>query len=493
MYVLQVPLGMGFHDYTSSTILFFITCFWMGYVNPSAATRKIALLLPVVLFVTLVTTPRSYVAQGFMWELLGMSLMSLCVSTAVSLCVFPRFASIETQDRFGYALSRSSEVLELVMSAVLSTHRASAEVFLCEADSIVKNASDSQEAMGVRAFLSQLEPVATLRFIFRNQQILYNKYSPTELAAISGNLGWHLTSVIHAARNMNFNEYHAIGVENLRDEFLDTIFKYQNVIALVDCRAQDVERVDQAIEHLKTACDHMFATLSRSLKIADQRTATAAEDSFYDGINKKRVDIPSSCQGLDSSSFDSDAKTGANRLAFSFFLFHISELVQTVENKFHSKSTVTTPVSAVSPKPFVTMQDVLHMPVALYLSMFTHYATDYETKTKVALRTAFLMGIGLIFAEVPKMAMKFEQGQMCPDSCFVCSLTLFSVFLQASGLCSACLCPRETTWEAPCTRRGTASLAPYSEPSTRTSCSSRWAPICTTSSACTFLCCSCAD
>ena len=66
LYVVQI-LGVGYHNYTSATLIFFFATFYLGYTNSSVASRKVALLLPVIMIPTLINTPRQYVSRNFIW------------------------------------------------------------------------------------------------------------------------------------------------------------------------------------------------------------------------------------------------------------------------------------------------------------------------------------------------------------------------------------------------------------------------------------------
>ncbi len=129
--------------------------------------------------------------------------------------------------------------------------------------------------------------------------------------------------------------------------------------------------------------------------------------------------------------FDHDAKRGANRLTIGFFLFHLSELIQTVDTHFSTTAAGESPCSAreradtttsaaeTVPKPcnpFFWMFTTLY---GLCMGMLRSWAADHKTKTKVGLRTAFLMGVALIFVEVPRLAMKFENGKWRLVLCFI--------------------------------------------------------------------------
>ena len=421
IYVLM-KLGMGYHDYTSTTILFFFTCFILAYINPTVATRKTSLLLPAVFFVTLVNTPDFLVPDDFVWELLKVVLVALCVDLAVSITIFPRFACLEIQDRFSYSLARNQEVLELALSSMLCTQRAHAEVYLSEANAIIAHVNNNQEAMYARAVPGKVEPVGLIRAIFRSKQTVFNQYSIAELSQISALLTWHVTATVHAAKHTHFNEYHAVACDTCRDSFLNAIHQYKDLIKLLRGRVHSKDQINAKITELKKALDHMHAVLSRALRAADKVTPVdgttfvpTAEGNLNDSTEEGQ-------EVVKAVLFDGDAKKEANRLTFSYFLFHMSELIQTVENKFSTNAegqvaTVEASAKEVAEaeKPKLTPADVamkiVLLPVVIVTAIGKSLTTDWKVKAKVGIRTALLMGVAFVFATVPKLVLKFENGQ----------------------------------------------------------------------------------
>ncbi len=273
IYVLQV-LGMGYHTYTSSCIIFFIVCFWMGYINPSMAARKIALLLPVIMITIIVTTPNAYLASDFIWQFVAECFIGLAVDLAISLFLLPTYATFEVSERFNYTLQRNAEVLELLVSAMLAEHKAESEIYLCEADELIRCMQENQDAIGMRAFVATYEPMSLLRVVFRSKQVVFNRYGVMELAALNSTIFWHVSCIAQSVRHISFNEYHSHTWGHARLSFQDIVAKYHVVVCLLgnerNGHAQDVTAIDAAIIELKAACDHMYSALSQGLKSADR-------------------------------------------------------------------------------------------------------------------------------------------------------------------------------------------------------------------------------
>lgn len=86
------------------------------------------LIIPVVFFTTIINTPRALIEHDFAWQLLSMCLLASTISIATSMLIFPRYACLEVQDRFSYSLKKGREALKLAAKAIMSTHKAQAEV-----------------------------------------------------------------------------------------------------------------------------------------------------------------------------------------------------------------------------------------------------------------------------------------------------------------------------------------------------------------------------
>lgn len=274
IYVLQI-LGMGYHSYTSTCIVFVVVCFWMGYVNPSMGARKIALLLPAVILVTIVNTPNALLTDIFIWEFLEDSFIAVAVDIAISFVLIPRYASFEVTERFHYALRRNADVLELIFNAMLSNHKAESEIYLCEADELLLRLQENQDTIGMRAFVGSYEPVTILRSLFRSKQLVYNQFALSDFQLMNSTMFWHISSLAQAVREINFNEYHANTWSHTRSAFQDIAMKYHAVVVLLGNEqngsyVQEPMVINAAIVDLKKSCDHMYWVLSKSMSSSDK-------------------------------------------------------------------------------------------------------------------------------------------------------------------------------------------------------------------------------
>jgi hypothetical protein len=506
IYILQ-KIGMGYRNYASASILFFIVSFWVGYVNPSTQSRKIALVFPVILFTTLVSTPRQYVTNTIVWDLLGECLMSCTISLAISFLILPRFACLEVHDRFNYTLHRTSEVFDLTIRGMMASHAAKAEVYLTEAESLLQNCRENHELLDQRMYFSQFEIVSLIRFLFNRHQILYNQYSTSDLASISASLLLHVHVMMHSVRAIHFNEYHADACKQADTAFFAITEALQHVIRTLDdekhfhiwffCQKyQNAHEIHEALNQLQTAINYAYEVLSLSLRSAqlhaeEQTHFKDVEEDNDDDLSANRMtkklssdyhlatsnsnttsqfhplpppSLRSTFDHLFTSSrslhhldnnkssnlhtknheeneeqdqdeeeeedlaYDLDAPTG-NRLAFSNFLFHLTEYVQILQSKF--QQTIEKPTSLSSQKQDKPSSPPLPLPChscytliklfflnycyfpaqTFFMQQWILYTTDIYAKLKTGLRTAILLGIGFIFVEVPILANKFEQGQ----------------------------------------------------------------------------------
>lgn len=94
---------------------------------------------------------------------------------------------------------------------------------------------------------------------------------------------WHVVSLVHAARNIQFNEYHAIASVLMREAVIETTDQYTEVIKLLTrsrdfagccCGGggQDTDAINAAIVELNRKCDHMYAVINHSITTADRET-----------------------------------------------------------------------------------------------------------------------------------------------------------------------------------------------------------------------------
>jgi hypothetical protein len=455
IYVIQ-RLGVGYHNYLSATLLFFFVTFYIGYTNLSITTRKIVLLLPVVVIPSLLQSPRSAIPPNFIWFLLGEMLVASCVSVAVSCFVFPRYASVELQDRFSFALSKLAQVMELSIQAMMATTQVESQSYLLETESLLKLLYENHDAMVQRNFFSKLEPQYLLRKVFRTH-LVYENHSNLELVGISSTLLWHLYSMVQSVKEMNFHKFHAKITEETNTIFMTIAKKFQTVLHKIDSATCSKEEMDLEIQDLLETCDESYKILSLALKEAETLIHKSREDNDNELIHVKKEmtetfqelkakakqfqppetlieeetlesPLPSDSERAPLKdmkySFDLDARIGGNRLTFSFFLFHLSETIHYLNSKFHSESETKTSQSpatvltstnsaTVPQKPSLSLFGKLKMiVVVIFTSIYQfHFDDKKEIRLKTGLRTAVTLSVALIFIEVPILATKFENGQ----------------------------------------------------------------------------------
>ena len=170
VYILQNQ-GMGYQDYMSATLFYVLIMFCIGFANPQLKSRRIALFLPAILFTVLVTTPSQFIPSDLVWICLKQSMVGLAVALAVSIVILPRYACVELQDRFTYALALTAEACEAATVAMLSTRKTISVGLLLDAEVIMDNLKSNQSIMNERTFQSTLEPRQLIRKLYRGKQL----------------------------------------------------------------------------------------------------------------------------------------------------------------------------------------------------------------------------------------------------------------------------------------------------------------------------------
>jgi len=430
IYVLQ-KIGMGYHDYASSAVTFFFICFVAGYLNPQTFVRKMGLAMPVIFYSTLITTPRNLIGKYFAWQLLGEFLMAICIAIAVSMFILPRYASTEIHDRVSYTLGKVSKVFELAMLAYMSTRKTEAEVYLMEADQILANLVENQDTMNVRLFLSQYEPSFLFRKITRFYQPLYLEFTLPELVSTSSTLIWHCQCIINGIRNCNFNKHHVDRIHTNRASFLVLIQEMKEVMRLIQANensgflkfAVSNDSLDRALQRLLHSYDsayHLLSIISKDAYDNDKEISIHHQSEKLTNLkNRKEFEKHTTEEKKERIPlYDLDARKEGNGLTLCYLLFHLTEFIESLNNRFHSQSRrmmkeqKEKAAKEAQAKIKNYFYEIVLLPIYAYFQtmIFTHLS-DYQNKIKTGLRTAILLGIGLIFVELPILANRFEQGQ----------------------------------------------------------------------------------
>jgi len=396
-------LGVGYQDYASSTILFFFVTFIIGFCFPNVALRKPVVLLPAVMFTVLVTTEPQYLTKNFIWTIYGGALIAMCFITAVSLLIFPRFACLEAQDRLGYTLSLAGEVFQLIDLAMMSTNTASASDYIFEAESLLENMKSNQLMLNARVGQSALEPKGFLRKYFRRHQSMFNRMSIPELGETSSSVLWHLQSALHAVKKIHFHKMHAVGIAECRDIFSRVHAKFKEVTKLIATATtkepQDVTKINVAVASLWELCDKLGPILASSfLKKRNTHWNNNNNSNSNTIYREENFGEVTSSTVID---FDPLASTLNNGMTFSFYLFHMSEMIRLINEKFGSPELAKKAPPSKQPKK--------HVPFGTRLIIFfKRYGKEY---TFTGLKTALILGVALIFVEVPYLEKKFEHGK----------------------------------------------------------------------------------
>ena len=379
-------------------------------------------------------------------------LLRLVIVVLVSITVVPRFACVELHDRLLYNLDCGKAALQLITKAIMASHHAHARVFLSEVGGILTNLEANQAAMAARVPQAAMEPQRFARALCRGSRngSCFQKLTSAELLNLSDSLLWHFSSMARAAGNLNYNEYHGVVVDKSREAFLAVAGKFNEVIDLLsnsrkhascygvrqmfssssDADAEFDAALDHAITSLIHTLDHAYSVLSDSLKYAD---ANVPLDKLVSGrkgpgslwVAGKGWTLPVSVNtDAENSNFDADASPMSNRMAISFYLFHLSEMVDIIAAAFHhSKSIVqasdsetpdavnnasqanSSATEAVEPTP------TSKTGVSACIDKIKGFVPiDWWGRTMTGLRTVLIIGVALIFVEEPTLSNQFENG-----------------------------------------------------------------------------------
>lgn len=304
--------------------------------------------------------------------------------------------------------------------------------------------------------------------IFCRHQAAFNKLPIYELTGTSSSLLMHVSSMVHAVRDIHFHQFHAEAARESKDAFLKVTHHVRKVTKILGNRWQvhDLEQINEEIRAMQDACNEAYHTLGLSLKTADMKIKAqsrneTSEDAAAENLLKKNatfgftvatdsnkdtysvqsymapvateatvVGKPAVVEGKASGEskgdgisdnqhlteqieyYDIDASKKGNRLPFSFMLFHFSEYLQTIENKFSTDLSKPAPSLSIVQRLQLWLNVCLIMPLQGFIGMqMAYYSVDHYNKILTGLRTALLMGVALIFVQVPALAEKFEQGQ----------------------------------------------------------------------------------
>ena len=350
-----------------------------------------------------------------------------------SFLVFPRFACVELQDRLRFSLDRGKVVLELLTCAFMATHKAHADTYLNEADAILLQLESNLEAMIPRVAQSALEPQSLVKRLLRGSSSRLRLMTPAQMYELSSAINWHFLSMTRAARHINFNEYHALAVDVCRESFMAAAGRFREVIDLISQADNDfwsgkfgfvdVEALEAALVNMAHAVDHAYKMLSDGLKHAD---GTVRFDNLISSrrgpgstwISGKGWNIPDTSKDKVNTNFDEDASPNSNRMSVSYYLFHLSELVNTVQQEFQQKAlkgdipseNLSENASNSHDKTIVSLPEKKEKLTCVEKLAKVFIPVDWYGRTLTGLRTALIIGVALIFVEHPTLTDKFDNG-----------------------------------------------------------------------------------
>jgi hypothetical protein len=272
--------------------------------------------------------------------------------------------------------------------------------------------------------------------------------------------------MIHAVRNIHFNEYHADSIELCNEAFEDLLNQQKKVINMLQRHNKNENmneedefdvfaETEKEIAKLKTTCDHAFKKFADSLQLAEDKQEERKQTLNFQkkdlqGIENNSSNDKSEKNIVDESKnsfhigiqkttiinrFDTDAKEGPNRMSLSFILFHTSEFISTIDMYFNVKKNMElisfrkalnhrhkhkrkhdTSIYSLNnykiDSKFSTK--MFTKPLAKFFSEIKKHVKshmdDAWKKTLTGLRTALLLGIAYFMVMYPPIVRTFEHG-----------------------------------------------------------------------------------
>lgn len=426
VYIIQL-CGVGYHDYTSVTILFLLVTFYTAYLNPLVITRKLALLLPVIFFTTIVNTPSNILGQLFAFQLLESFTVGIIFAIAFSMFILPRTSTLELQDRMSYCLNSIHTMYTLTMHAYLCSNKAESQALLNEANLVLAYVLQSSQQMRLRTAELQTEPAVLIRRLFRSKQSAYIRHQQDKYIEIVGSLTFHVQSMIYTCNHVMYNQRHEQLAELCHESFENLIQQQQLIFdsITVTSHIQDIEYITQQIIQLNS----LYIKLTHTYTTALMKLNNIAVDYSTHAVRMQNDGEHISSEGLANLHDLSHKHTHchihdtddaiANRkdpLTFGHFMFHVHEIVRALDRNFNTKYIPYHNTDTTADTPHGTsiksklQQYITPMKHMTWKGLYNCLKLDW-TKVQNSLRCCILLGVGLIFVEVPILAQQFEHGQ----------------------------------------------------------------------------------
>ena len=261
-------------------------------------------------------------------------------------------------------------------------HRTEANILLLEADLILSHLTANQQDMARRLPLLHFEPSSIILKLCYDKHPCYSRMSAQKMTNLSSDLLLLVKAMVTGVREMTFNKFHTESYTRSSTAFLDVCAKMDHLINRLT-HSHDEFEVDEALGDLIISRDLAFSELVQGIQIA----LFSYEDEDRQGTAFSSV-IP--------TTYDVEAPVRFNRLASGYFLFHFSEVIETIKGSLIRDQS----------------DDPIDLKISQFLlsSLVEHYLSDIKARLKTGFRTVLLMGVGLCFIEVPVLASKFENG-----------------------------------------------------------------------------------
>ncbi|CAF4132243.1 unnamed protein product, partial [Rotaria sordida] len=228
LFIVQ-KIGLGYKDYLAAELTLLVSSLLVAYKCSQVQTRKIALLINVIFFSTIVN--ETNLPSTFIFILLEEFVIGLFISLIVSIVIFPLFATFDVENRVNYSLTNLQRMETILIQAFLCKDQMSAQVSLARASTIEQMVRTAMNLMQTRLNDASMEPARCLQRIFNRRRRHLTDLTLQEQEYFISALMFHVSSLQIMVKQCQFNEYHRHFTEELQESLLHLSLCQSTVIS----------------------------------------------------------------------------------------------------------------------------------------------------------------------------------------------------------------------------------------------------------------------
>ncbi|CAF1140908.1 unnamed protein product [Rotaria sp. Silwood1] len=349
-------IGLSYGQYLAAELLLLLLSFLIAYQCTQIQTRKIALLYNIIFFSTIANEKKLPIL--FVFLLLEVFLIGISISIAVSLLVFPLFATIDIENRFNFCLRYFQRMYYLIIQAFLSPDPMAAKVSLSRASIIEGIIRQTLIVIQTRLVEAKYEPSSLIQRIFFRKRKHMIDLNIQEQANLLSSLMFHVSSLQLMVNKCQFNEYH----HTLRCELESSL------IYLNSCQSSLISSFTSTLSVSKDRFIYRLTNLHASVDFVR---------SSYKKIRLNQM----------KNILQSD-----DHLSHAFFLFQLFTIVKLLIESTSDYS----------------KKDILKEKKTSCLNLCFQFQWS---RILLSIKSMIIIGVGSIFVMVPYLAKIFENGQ----------------------------------------------------------------------------------